>query len=421
VESLEHPVPGPVAAPPLEPVVDRLPGTIAVRQVAPRSARAQEPEYGVEDFPEVASRPAAFGAWREQIFEAFPLFIRQFVPSHAPFSERGLDPSPTLIRNSRGALQPFSRQSLVSRSAWGHMCFSYRFGLGFRDAAGTELVKYAVDGTVEYSNPLSVQALNILTGLSMLVLAPFTVPAIAEIAGDHAVSLAEDALRDTLDRIVADVRRDHGKFRRLVCERRGGAAGGIPKTMPVPASKYDDFLEAVVVIRTGQRVGTGFLVSSDGHILSNSHVVGLERSVSVKLRTGETSIGAVVAIDRSRDLALVKVQPTGLPWLSLAALEDGGIGTDVIAVGTPYGFDWSVSRGIVSAIRRLGDVVVIQTDAAINLGNSGGPLISLQTGRVVGVNTLSFRKDVAEGLGFAVSSQEVLEAFPEIEPPSRSQ
>jgi len=87
----------------------------------------------------------------------------------------------------------------------------------------------------------------------------------------------------------------------------------------------------------------------------------------------------------------------------------------VLAIGTPEGFDWSITKGIVSAWRPSANCTLIQTDTAINRGNSGGPLISLKTGKVVGVNTLAFKKHIAEGLNFAVSSQDIIESFPEIQ------
>jgi len=95
----------------------------------------------------------------------------------------------------------------------------------------------------------------------------------------------------------------------------------------------------------------------------------------------------------------------------LSGGEHAGIGNDVIAIGTPVGLDWSVSRGIVSAVRIDGSRRLIQTDAAVNQGNSGGPLIELASGYVVGVNTIVIRKDIAEGLNFAVSSQDVRITF----------
>ena len=179
-------------------------------------------------------------------------------------------------------------------------------------------------------------------------------------------------------------------------------------------SKLDPFLDSVVVISTSNGIGSGFLVSSDGYLMTNYHVVGNDSSASVKLRDGRILLGSVEKLNRDKDLALIKIIGSKFPWLVLSQLRDSAIGTEVLAIGTPAGLEWSVSRGIISAIRKVGGRVLIQTDAAINKGNSGGPLISLKTGQVVGVNTLAVRKDMAEGLNFAVSSQDILESFPRL-------
>jgi S1-C subfamily serine protease len=179
-------------------------------------------------------------------------------------------------------------------------------------------------------------------------------------------------------------------------------------------SKYDDFLNCVVVVRSSRGIGTGFFITSDGYLVTNAHVVENDPSVSIKLRTGRTILGNIMGINKDRDLALIKVDGTHYSWLTLGSIQDAGVGSDVLAVGTPEGLDWSVSKGIVSALRSAGGINLIQTDAAINLGNSGGPLIALSSGKVIGVNTLTFRKDLAEGLNFAVSAEEVSKAFPEV-------
>ena len=179
-------------------------------------------------------------------------------------------------------------------------------------------------------------------------------------------------------------------------------------------SKYDDFLNCVVVVRSSHGIGTGFFVSADGYLVSNAHVVEYDPNVSIKLRTGRTILGSVMGIDKDRDLALVKVDGTRYSWLSLGTLDDAGVGSDVLAVGTPEGLDWSVSKGIVSALRNAGGIKVIHTDAAINVGNSGGPLIALSSGKVIGVNSFTYRKDIAEGLNFAISAEEIGKAFPQV-------
>lgn len=86
-----------------------------------------------------------------------------------------------------------------------------------------------------------------------------------------------------------------------------------------------------------------------------------------------------------------------------------------MAIGTPMGLEWSVSKGIVSGVRSLDGVEYLQTDTPINSGNSGGPLISLESGKVLGVNTFTVKKDIAEGLNFAIASNEIRNAFPELQ------
>ena len=112
-----------------------------------------------------------------------------------------------------------------------------------------------------------------------------------------------------------------------------------------------------------------------------------------------------------KDLALISVKGNKFPCLRLAKGNEGGVGSDVIAIGTPKGLSWSVSKGIVSAIRDSNSLRIIQTDAAVNTGNSGGPLVDLKTGRVIGVNTFGFKKSTSEGLNFAISSLDVIQTF----------
>ena len=185
---------------------------------------------------------------------------------------------------------------------------------------------------------------------------------------------------------------------------------------PQIPSEYDDFLNSVVIVKTPSGFGTGFFVSSNGYILTNRHVVGRRTSVTIEFRSGKVTHGAVVKRNAKHDLALIKLNGSNFSWLKLAQEEDVKVGNDVMAIGTPKGLSWSVSKGIVSAVRDIDDVRVIQTDAAINAGNSGGPLIDLATGKVIGINTFGYRKDIAEGLNFAVSSEYATRDFPILTP-----
>lgn len=182
------------------------------------------------------------------------------------------------------------------------------------------------------------------------------------------------------------------------------------KTVVVP-SLYDDFLAAVVVIRSSTGLGAGFFITKTGYLITNHHVVGNNSRVSIKLRSGKILLANVVDFNAHRDIALLSVRGHDYPCLQLGSLMDASIGNEVLAIGTPEGLSWSVSKGIISAVRQYGDTHVVQTDAAINAGNSGGPLIDLETGVVIGINTFGFRKDLAEGLNFAVSADGVAESF----------
>jgi S1-C subfamily serine protease len=171
-------------------------------------------------------------------------------------------------------------------------------------------------------------------------------------------------------------------------------------------------LRAVVTIRHSSASGSGFLITSSGLIVTNAHVVDGASRIAVRTADGEDYLASIVATDVSRDLALLKINGWRGDRLTLgdpAALE---VGEDVVAIGTPMGLEGTVTRGIVSAKRRMGGVDVIQIDAAISPGSSGGPLLN-ESGDVVGVTSwkLTGAKTSAEALGFAVSTAELRRAF----------
>lgn len=155
-------------------------------------------------------------------------------------------------------------------------------------------------------------------------------------------------------------------------------------------------------------LGSGFVVSSDGLILTNAHVVDGSDKVTVTLKDGRTFEGEVMGTDSFTDVAVIKIEPEEeLPAVSLADSEILQPGEWAIAIGNPLGLDNTVTTGIVSATGRssaqvgVGDkrISFIQTDAAINPGNSGGPLLNAK-GEVIGINTAIIQN--AQGLGFAI-------------------
>jgi serine protease Do len=166
---------------------------------------------------------------------------------------------------------------------------------------------------------------------------------------------------------------------------------------------------AVVSIQSRAGTGSGVIIQQDGVILTNAHVVGNMRQVTVALGTGEQYTGQVLGRDPGMDLAVVRVQPREpLPVAPLGDSDQLQVGQTAIAIGNPVGLERTVTTGIVSALNRALTPQLeelIQTDAAINPGNSGGPLLD-SSGRVIGINTAVLR-DVPRGptlvgIGFAV-------------------
>lgn len=162
-----------------------------------------------------------------------------------------------------------------------------------------------------------------------------------------------------------------------------------------------------------QSLGSGFIISEDGYILTNNHVVADADEVVVRLSDRRELVAELVGSDPSSDLALLKVNATGLPVVKFGNSDELKVGEWVLAIGSPFGFDHSVTAGIVSAKGRALPnetyVPFIQTDVAINPGNSGGPLFNLQ-GEVVGINSQIYtRSGGFMGLSFAIPTQVALE------------
>ncbi|MCB1960470.1 MAG: DegQ family serine endoprotease [Rhodocyclaceae bacterium] len=153
-------------------------------------------------------------------------------------------------------------------------------------------------------------------------------------------------------------------------------------------------------------VGSGFIVSADGYVLTNAHVVDDATEVTVRLTDKREFKAKVMGVDKRTDVALLKIDAKGLPTVKIGDAEAARVGEWVVAVGSPFGFDNTVTAGIISAkARRLPDetyVPFIQTDVAINPGNSGGPLFNLD-GEVIGINSQIYsRSGGFMGISFAI-------------------
>ncbi|MCA0242417.1 MAG: DegQ family serine endoprotease [Proteobacteria bacterium] len=157
-------------------------------------------------------------------------------------------------------------------------------------------------------------------------------------------------------------------------------------------------------------VGSGFVLSADGYIMTNAHVVDGADEVLVTLTDKREFKARIIGADKRTDVALVKIEATGLPFVKIGDSNKVKVGEWVMAIGSPFGLDNSVTAGIVSAkARDTGDYVpFIQTDVAINPGNSGGPLINLR-GEVVGINSQIYsRSGGFMGISFAIPMEEAM-------------
>ena len=182
---------------------------------------------------------------------------------------------------------------------------------------------------------------------------------------------------------------------------------GATSTAPVDIA---DAISSVVLIFAGDGHGSGVLVSSDGYVLTDQHVIGAAKQVRVRWADGVESVGEVVRSDAARDVALIKTDPRGRDPLPLR-LQSLRPGDTVYAIGAPLEsrFQNSVTRGVVSAYRTIDGLRYLQSDVTVNPGNSGGPLLDEQ-GRVVGLTKSIYqRAEVPAGINFFVPSRDALD------------
>jgi putative serine protease PepD len=182
-------------------------------------------------------------------------------------------------------------------------------------------------------------------------------------------------------------------------------------------------LPSVVQIEADGAMGSGFVAAEGGFILTASHVVGGSETVTLRLQDGTSVAGAVVAVDKSIDTAVIRADETAaadLKPMALGALADVEVGEMTIAIGSPFGLSQTVTTGIVSALGRtvptpMGELHdLIQTDAAINSGNSGGPLADGE-GRAIGINTaIASNSGGSDGIGFAVPIDQAIQILDKV-------
>ncbi len=191
-------------------------------------------------------------------------------------------------------------------------------------------------------------------------------------------------------------------------QKNGQGHGIDPRQMPEIFRKFfgDELPRQQPPRQSKRSLGSGFIISSDGYILTNNHVVADADKIIVRLIDRRELEATLIGSDKRSDLALLKIDAQDLPVVELGDSDDLEVGEWVLAIGSPFGFDYSVTAGIVSAIGRNlpreNYVPFIQTDVAINPGNSGGPLFNLD-GEVVGINSQIYtRSGGFMGLSFAI-------------------
>jgi serine protease Do len=167
--------------------------------------------------------------------------------------------------------------------------------------------------------------------------------------------------------------------------------------------------EAVVRIKTDLASGSGFLISSDGYILTNNHMVSDAKEITVYLKNGSKYTATVKGRDLVRDIALIKIEANGLKFLEIGNPIEVDLGQQVVVLGYPLaGENVSVTSGIISTIDFDDgrNITWLQTDSAINPGNSGGPMLNMK-GQVVGIVSAKMVGVAVEGIGFTISANTV--------------
>lgn len=194
----------------------------------------------------------------------------------------------------------------------------------------------------------------------------------------------------------------------------------------IPDALRDLFSQRGSPERKARSMGSGFIISTDGYILTNNHVVDSAKHITVRLNDRREYEAEIIGLDPRSDLALLKIDEDALPAVHFGHPDKLKVGEWVVAIGSPFGLDYSASTGIVSAIGRSiptarGEdyVPFIQTDVAINPGNSGGPLFNL-AGEVVGINSQIYtRSGGSIGLSFAIPVSVALEVVSQLKEKGR--
>ena len=226
----------------------------------------------------------------------------------------------------------------------------------------------------------------------------------------------QSELNKKIDINKADTNSKINELSEMIFETSKGIREEISEIKAKASSDFSGIIEqsvdSVISIRTNVAQGTGFIISEDGYVVTNAHVLSGARYARALTSEKEIKSMSLIGYDEELDIALLKIDGE-YKFLEFEEIKNTVIGEKVIAIGNPLGLSFSVSEGIVSGKNRLGVNNIpayIQTDAALNPGSSGGPLINTK-GKVIGINNF---KIAGESLGFALESDYVVDALNEI-------
>jgi S1-C subfamily serine protease len=227
------------------------------------------------------------------------------------------------------------------------------------------------------------------------------------------------AIKDAINGLIYDT-----KFQELAI-KKSEVASETPKDAlilgKVLVKKFENYsalikesLGSVVTIKTNFGLGSGFIISDNGYILTNDHVINSAEKIEVIFDNGFSFEAKLVRTNETKDVAIVKISGNGFKPLPINPAADVAVtGSEVFAIGTPENIKLgqTVTKGIISGKREIEENIFLQTDVAINSGNSGGPLINSATGEVIGVVAAKIKAKGVEGLGFAIPMADVLKAL----------
>tara|TARA_Y100000310_G_C20597364_1_gene771199 strand:- start:363 stop:1235 length:873 start_codon:yes stop_codon:yes gene_type:complete len=231
------------------------------------------------------------------------------------------------------------------------------------------------------------------------------------------LGLTKTELQDKIDDSAAQSQKDISKLTADVIKTQEDLEEQLDE---VKSSVSDDFsnviedtINAVVSVKTDVSQGSGFIITSEGYVVTNYHVIEDASAMSIVPYQDSIKAVTIIGYNSEKDVALLKISGS-YNYLELGNSNNLDVGEKVIAMGNPFGLSFSVTEGIISALDRsgpAGNEAYIQTDVPLNPGNSGGPLVS-KSGKVIGIN--NFKIGDAESLGFALESNEVVDIINEI-------